>query len=63
MFVGAVGCFEEAVFVVSFEKAGVFDKAQIYYTKAAEHARTMGNDQQADDIQYYARTLPDEIRG
>lgn len=40
-----------------FEKAGVLDQAQVYYTAAAEQARAMGDDQEADDIQYYARTL------
>ena len=45
-----------------FEKAGAYDRAQEYFTQAANHARSLGNDQEADDIQYYARTLPEEIR-
>jgi predicted ATPase len=40
-----------------FEKAGDIDQAQEYYTEAAEQARKQGEDQEADDIQYYARTL------
>lgn len=44
-----------------FEKAGIFDQAQIYYTQAAEYARSLGDDEEADDIQYYARTLPDNL--
>jgi predicted ATPase len=44
-----------------FEKAGVFDQAQVYFTQAAEHARSLGDDEEADDIQYYARTLPDDL--
>ncbi len=43
-----------------FEKAGVFDRAQEFYTLAAEHARTLGRDEDADNIQYHARTLPDD---
>jgi hypothetical protein len=35
------------------------DLAQEYYTKAADHARTIGQTDEADDIQYHARTLPD----
>jgi predicted ATPase len=46
-----------------YEQAGVFDQAQVFYTQAAEHARSMGDDQEADEIQYHARTLPDDIRG
>jgi class 3 adenylate cyclase len=42
-----------------FEEAGVYDKAQAYYTKAAEHARSKGYDEEADDLQYHARTLPE----
>ena len=42
-----------------YEKAGVFDKAQIFYTMAAEHARSIGNFEEADDLQYHARTLPE----
>jgi predicted ATPase len=44
-----------------FEKAGDFDQAQVYYTQAADHARNLGDDQEADDIQYHARTLPDDL--
>lgn len=44
-----------------FERAGVFDQAQAYYTQAADHARELGDDEEADDIQYYARTLPDDL--
>lgn len=43
-----------------FEKAGIIDQAQFYFTQAADHARSLGDDQEADDIQYYARTLPDD---
>jgi class 3 adenylate cyclase len=43
-----------------FEKARVFDKAQEFYTLAADHARALGSFDEADDIQYHARTLPDE---
>ncbi len=42
-----------------YEAAGVIDKAQEFYTNAAEHARSVGHDAEADDIQYHARTLPD----
>ena len=45
-----------------FEKAGIYDQAQFYFTKAADYARDLGNDQEADDIQYYARTLPDDLK-
>jgi predicted ATPase len=40
-----------------FEKAGVLDQAQEYYTAAAEQAREQGEDEEADAISYYARTL------
>ena len=43
-----------------FEKARVFDRAQEFYTQAADHARALGSFEEADDIQYHARTLPDE---
>jgi len=43
-----------------FEKARVFDRAQEFYTMAADHARTLGCFEEADDIQYHARTLPSE---
>jgi predicted ATPase len=43
-----------------FERAGAYDQAQAFFTKAADHARGVGNDEEADDLQYYARTLPDE---
>jgi predicted ATPase len=46
-----------------FEKAGANDRAQEYYTLAAEHARSLGRDEEADDIQYYARTLPGDDFG
>jgi predicted ATPase len=42
-----------------YEAAGISDKAQEYYTKAAEHARAIGQLEEADDMQYHARTLPD----
>ncbi len=45
-----------------FERAGEIDQAQVYFTKAADHARNLGDDAEADDIQYYARTLPDDLR-
>jgi len=43
-----------------YEAAGVYDKAQAFYTKAAEHARSKGFDEEADDLQYHARTLPED---
>ncbi len=43
-----------------FEKARIFDRAQKFYTLAADHARTLGSFEEADDIQYHARTLPAE---
>lgn len=46
-----------------FEAAGVNDKAQAYYSKAAEHARSKGYDKEADDLQYHARTLPENNFG
>ena len=46
-----------------YEAAGIFDKAQAYYTKAAEHARSKGYDKEADDLQYHARTLPEDRIG
>lgn len=45
-----------------YEKAGTYDQAQAYFTQAADHARSLGDDQEADEIQYYARTLPDNLR-
>jgi predicted ATPase len=42
-----------------YEAAGISDKAQDFYTRAAEHARSIGQVEEADDIQYHARTLPD----
>jgi class 3 adenylate cyclase len=42
-----------------YEAAGISDKAQEFYTRAAEHARSVGHLEEADDIQYHARTLPD----
>ena len=46
-----------------YEAAGVFDKAQVFYTKASEHARSIGNTEEADEIQYHARTLPENKAG
>ncbi len=43
-----------------FEKAGIYDRAQEFYTMAAEHSRSLGSFKDADDIVYYARTLPDD---
>ena len=43
-----------------FEEARIFDRAQKFYTLAADHARTLGSFEEADDIQYHARTLPAE---
>jgi class 3 adenylate cyclase len=43
-----------------FEKARVFDRAQEFYTRAADHARLLGSFEEADDIQYHARTLPND---
>ncbi len=45
-----------------YEKARAFDQAQAFFTQAADHARSLGDDEEADNIQYHARTLPDEIR-
>jgi predicted ATPase len=42
-----------------YEAAGVIDKAQEFYTKAADHARSVGHGEEADVIQFHARTLPD----
>jgi len=44
-----------------YEKAGIYDKAQNFYTLAADHARSLGRDDEADDIQYLARTLPEDL--
>jgi predicted ATPase len=46
-----------------YEQAGIFDQAQVFYTRAAEHARSIGNPAEADDLQYHARTLPENING
>lgn len=43
-----------------FEMARIFDRAQEFYTRAADHARSLGSFEEADDIQYHARTLPDD---
>ena len=40
-----------------FERAGMIDRAQEFYTMAAEHARSLGSFDEADDIQFHARTL------
>jgi len=42
-----------------YETAGISNKAQDFYTRAADHARSIGQMEEADDIQYHARTLPD----
>ncbi len=42
-----------------YEAAGVNDKALEFYTRAADHARSVGHDEEADNIQFHARTLPD----
>ena len=42
-----------------YEMAGDFNRAQVFYTRAAEHARSIGNFEEADDLQYHARTLPE----
>lgn len=42
-----------------YEAAGISNKAQEFYTRAADHARSIGQMEEADDIQYHARTLPD----
>jgi class 3 adenylate cyclase len=42
-----------------YEKAGVYDQAQNFYTQAAEQARSIGHDEEADELQYHARTLPE----
>ena len=42
-----------------YEAAGINDKAQAFYTQAADHARSIGNSAEADDLQYHARTLPE----
>ncbi len=46
-----------------YEAAGIYDKAQDFYTKAAEHARSKGYNEEADDLQYHARTLPENNIG
>jgi class 3 adenylate cyclase len=46
-----------------YEAAGVYDKAQSFYTKAAEHTRSKGYNEEADDLQYHARTLPEKNLG
>ncbi|MEE9599819.1 MAG: adenylate/guanylate cyclase domain-containing protein [Anaerolineales bacterium] len=46
-----------------YEAAGCYDQAQEYYTRAAEHARSIGNTEEADEIQYHARTLPENKTG
>jgi len=46
-----------------YEAAGCYDKAQEFYTRAAEHARSIGNNEEADEIQYHARTLPENNPG
>jgi predicted ATPase len=40
-----------------YEAAGMYTQALSFYTEAAEHARSIGNTAQADDLQYHARTL------
>lgn len=40
-----------------YEEAGVIDRAQEFYTLAADHARSLGCFEEADDIQFHARTL------
>jgi class 3 adenylate cyclase/energy-coupling factor transporter ATP-binding protein EcfA2 len=42
-----------------YEMAGDFTNAQVFYTRAAEHARSIGNFEEADDLLYHARTLPE----
>jgi class 3 adenylate cyclase len=44
-----------------YEKAEAYQQALDFYTKAAEHARLIGNESEADEIQYHARTLPADI--
>ncbi|MCJ7716680.1 MAG: hypothetical protein MUO54_09190, partial [Anaerolineales bacterium] len=46
-----------------YESAGVYDKAQDFYTKAADHTRSIGNTEEADELQYHARTLPENKKG
>jgi predicted ATPase len=46
-----------------YEAAGIYDKAQDFYTKAAEYARSKGYNEEADDLQYHARTLPENNIG
>ena len=43
-----------------YEMAGDFSSAQVFYTRAAEHARSIANFEEADDLLYYARTLPED---
>lgn len=40
-----------------FEQAGVLDQAHHYYSAAAEQTREQGENREADDLSYYARTL------
>ncbi|MGB2962926.1 MAG: adenylate/guanylate cyclase domain-containing protein [Anaerolineales bacterium] len=42
-----------------YEAAGIYDKAQAFYTQAADYARSIGNLEEADDLRYHARTLPE----
>ena len=41
-----------------YEEADMFTQALSYYSNAAEYARSIGNSDEADDLQYHARTLP-----
>jgi class 3 adenylate cyclase len=43
-----------------YEKARAYDIAQEYYTRAADYAESIGQQEEADEIRYQARTLPAE---
>ena len=42
-----------------YEAAGRYEKAQAFYTRAAEYTRSVGQPDEADQLQYHARTLPE----
>ena len=42
-----------------YEAAGRYEKAQAFYTRAAEYTRSVDHPDEADQLQYHARTLPE----
>jgi hypothetical protein len=42
-----------------YQAAGADDKAQKFYSMAAEYTRSLGNMAEADDLQFKASTTPD----